>query len=191
MVDKENKSEFNNSVTLSVSYHSTQDNEDQSIYNENNSIIIYLKQSGGDEETMFFRASVMKTASENEIDINFSRALAIPETISFLLAYDYTDPKKRIAKFEKKLDKAVRKYKNGKELTEDEQYMIAKVVPEVLWNYSWGNDVFQQKRYLDAIVYLENVYYELRERLLRLEMTEDEKWIFFKPVILSDSAIWN
>lgn len=56
----------------------------------------------------------MKTASENEIDINFSRALAIPETISFLLAYDYTDPKKRIAKFEKKLDKAVRKYKMGK-----------------------------------------------------------------------------
>lgn len=62
--------------------------------------------------------------------------------------------------------------------------MIAKVVPEVLWNYSWGNDVFQQKRYLDAIVYLENVYYELKERLLRLEMTEDEKWIFFQTCYL-------
>lgn len=184
MVDKENKYEFNNSVTLSVSYHSTQDNEEHLIYNENSCIIIYLKQSGGDEETMFFRVSIMKPVSENENDINFSRTSAIPETISFLVAYDHTDSKKRIAKFEKKMDKAVRKYKNGKELTEDEQYMIAKVVPEVLWNYSWGNDVFQQKRYLDAIVYLENVYYELRERLLRLEMTEDEKWIFFQTCYL-------
>lgn len=184
MVDKENKSEFNNSVTLSVSYHSTQDNEEHLIYNENSCIIIYLKQSGGDEETMFFRVSIMKPVSENENDINFSRTSAIPETISFLVAYDHTDSKKRIAKFEKKMDKAIEKYKKGKELDEGEQCMIAKIVPEVLWNYSWGNDVFQQKRYLDAIIYLENVYYELKEKLLKQEMTEDEKWIFFQTCYL-------
>lgn len=187
MVDKENKSKFNESVTLSVSYQrdcALQDNEGQSVYNEKNCIIIYLKQSGGDEETAFFRASVMKTVSENENDINFSRTSAIPETISFLLAYDYTDSEKRITKFEKKMEKAIEKYKKGEELNETEQCMIAKIVPEVLWNYSWGNDVFQQKRYLDAIVYLENVYYELKDRLLKLEMTEDEKWIFFQTCYL-------
>lgn len=58
--------------------------------------------------------------------------------------------------------------------------MIAKIVPEILWNYSCGSQAFQEHRYWDAILYLENVYHELKECWLEDEIIDEECHIFFQ-----------
>ena len=35
--------------------------------------------------------------------------------------------------------------------------LIAKIAPEAGWNYSWGHEAFNEKRYWDALLYLENL----------------------------------
>ena len=128
IADEKHPERFYNQVTLCVSY----------VLNEtmDNTVLIHLKENGGDEQTRFIRASIMRTISTEEGDVSFSATENQPETYSLLFAYDLTDPQKRIAEFEKRLDKATKKYEKGKELDADETALIAKIAPEAGWYYS-------------------------------------------------------
>lgn len=106
----------------------------------------------------------MRTISTEEGDVSFSVTENQPETHSLLFAYDLTNPQKRIAEFEKKLKNTVDKYAKGKDLDADETSLIAKIDSEAGWHYSWGHKVFNEKRYWDALLYLENAFYLLIEK---------------------------
>ena len=138
-----------------------------------------LKENGGDEQTRFIRASIMRTISTEEGDVSYSATENQPETYSLLFAYDLTDPQKRIAEYEKKLDKAAEKYAKGKELDADETALIAKIAPEAGWHYSWGHKAFNEKRYWDALLYLENAFYLLREKWYDQTLSDEGADVFF------------
>lgn len=156
MADEKHPEILYNQVILFVSYALNETTD--------NTILIHLKENGGDEQTRFIRASIMRTISTEEGDVSFSATENQPETYSLLFAYDLTDPQKRIAEFEKKLDKAADKYAKGKELNADEKALIAKIAPEAGWYYSWGHEAFNEKRYWDALLCLENAFYLLKEK---------------------------
>ena len=156
MADEEHPEMFYNQVTLCVFYTRNEETEE--------TVLIHLKENGGDEQTRFIRASIMRTLSTEEGDVSFSATQNQPETCSILFAYDLTDPQRRIAEFEKKVEKVAEKYAKGKELDADETALIAKINPEAGWHYSWGHEAFNEKRYWDALLYLENAFYLLKEK---------------------------
>lgn len=181
MVDKNSSSGYYLGVNLIVSYRKNycrDEHKDKSFFRQNTNIIVYLECSGNNKDTQYFRASMMLPIDDG--DINYARTMNEPKSINVLFAYDHTAPQKRIIKFDRDLKKAVEKYQKGKTLDIDEQCMIAKIIPEILWNYSWGNQAFQEHRYWDAILYLENVYHELKERWLKNEIIDEERHIFFQ-----------
>ena len=171
MADEKHPETFYNQVTLCVSYTLNEITD--------NTILIHLKENGGDEQTRFIRASIMRTISTEEGDVSFSATENQPETYSLLFAYDLTDPQKRIAEFEKKLDKAAKKYAKGKELDADETALIAKIAPEAGWNYSWGHEAFNEKRYWDALLYLENAFYLLKEKWYDQTLSDEGTDVFY------------
>ena len=171
MADEKHPGRFYNQVTLCVSYALNETTD--------NTVLIHLKENGGDEQTRFIRASIMRTISTEEGDVSFSATENQPETYSLLFAYDLTDPQKRIAEFEKKLDKAAKKYAKGKELDADETALIAKIAPEAGWNYSWGHEAFNEKRYWDALLYLENAFYLLKEKWYDQTLSDEGTDVFY------------
>lgn len=181
MVDMKSSSGYYLGVTLIVSYRKNycrDEHKDKSVFRQNANIIVYLECSGNNKDTQYFRASMMLPIDDG--DINYARTMNEPKSINVLFAYDHTEPKKRIIKLDRDLKKAVEKYQKGKSLDIDEQYMIAKIIPEILWNYSWGNQAFQEHRYWDAILYLENVYHELKERWQENGIIDEERHMFFQ-----------
>ena len=171
MSDEKHPGRFYNQVTLCVSYALNETTD--------NTVLIHLKENGGDEQTRFIRASIMRTISTEEGDVSFSATENQPETYSLLFAYDLTDPQKRIAEFEKKLDKAAKKYAKGKELDADETALIAKIAPEAGWYYSWGHEAFNEKRYWDALLYLENAFYLLKEKWYDQTLSNEGTDVFY------------
>ncbi len=170
MADENRSGMFYNQVTLCVSYTRNGETDD--------TVLIHLKENGGDEQTRFIRASIMRTISTEEGDVSFSTTENQPETCSLLFVYDLTDPQKRIAEFKKKLDKATDKYAKGKELDADETALIAKIVPEAGWYYSWGHEAFNEKHYWDALLYLENAFYLLKEKWYDQTLSDEEEDVF-------------
>lgn len=171
MADEKHPGRFYNQVTLCVSYALNETTD--------NTVLIHLKENGGDDQTRFIRTSVMRTISTEEGDVSFSTTENQPETYSLLFAYDLTDPQKRIAEFEKKLDKAADKYAKGKELDADETALIAKIAPEAGWYYSWGYEAFNEKRYWDALLYLENAFYLLKEKWYDQTLSDEGTDVFY------------
>ncbi|OUP26031.1 hypothetical protein B5F25_20870 [Bacteroides sp. An19] len=171
MADEEHPEMFYNQVTLCVSYTRNEETEE--------TVLIHLKENGGDEQTRFIRASIMRTLSTEEGDVSFSATQNQPETYSLLFAYDLTDPQRRIAEFEKKVEKVAEKYAKGKELDADETALIAKIAPEVGWNYSWGYEAFNEKRYWDALLYLENAFYLLKEKFFDDTLSDEGLDMFY------------
>lgn len=171
MTDEKHPEMFYNQVTLCVSYTLNETTD--------NTVLIHLKENGGDEQTRFIRASVMRTIFMEEGDVSFSAAQNQPEAYSLLFAYDLTDPQKRIAELEKRLDKATKKYAKGKELDADEMALIAKIAPEAGWNYSWGHEAFNEKRYWDALLYLENAFYLLKEKWYKHTLSKEGTEVFY------------
>lgn len=170
MADEEHPGMFYNQVTLCISYARME---------TDNTVLIHLKENGGDEQIRFIRASIMRTISTEEGDVSFSATRNQPETCSILFAYDLTDPQKRIAEFEKKVKKVAEKYAKGKELDMDETALIAKIAPEVGWNYSWGHEAFNEKRYWDALLYLENAFYLLKEKFFDDTLSDEGLDVFY------------
>lgn len=171
MADEKHSEMFYNQVTLCVSYTRNEETEE--------TVLIHLKENGGDEQTRFIRASIMRTLSTEEGDVSFSATQNQPETCSILFAYDLTDPQRRIAEFEKKVEKVAEKYAKGKELDVDETALIAKIAPEVGWNYSWGHEAFNEKRYWDALLYLENAFYLLKEKFFDDTLSDEGLDVFY------------
>ena len=162
---------FYSQVTLCVSYAHDGVTEE--------TVLVHLKENGGDEHTRFIRASMMKIGSTEESDVSFHAGQNHPETFSFLFAYDDGSSQKKRDEFEDTMEKVVDKYKKGKELDDDETALIAKIAPEAGWYYSWGHKAFDEKRYWDALLYLEKVFHLLKEQWYDDRFSDEGLEIFY------------
>ena len=156
MTDEKHLGMFYNQVTLCVSY--VHDG------NTDETVLIHLKENGGDEHTRFIRASIMNTFSTKEGDVSFPTTENQPDVYSILFAYDDCEPQKRIDEFEGKVKNVVDKYTKGRKLDDVETALIAKLMPEAVWHYSWGHKAFDEKQYWDALLHLETTFHLLKEQ---------------------------
>ena len=176
------KYKYSENVILSISYR--KHDSDQSLGRSNNQIIIHLRGCGGGKDTWFIRASIMIPAFTLEDDKTYIRTQNQPQAFTVLLAYDNTDSAQRIAEYHTAYNNAIKKIKAGEPLGESESWIQHLLIPDIGYNLYWGEKVLQEKRYWDAIVYFENVYYTLKELWLKSKLPDDAQAAFYDSCYL-------
>ena len=139
--------------------------EDKSILYNDNSIILFLRNiAASSEGTRYMRVSVMIPDFVADDDMKASRSKNSPQTMSFVLAWDETDPADRLGKYQQLFDSLVEKNKNGEELTEDESLILTTYMHRNNVKYDFGYAIWLlgQKRYFDALIQFLKVYEALK-----------------------------
>lgn len=139
--------------------------EDKSILYNDNSIILFLRNiSASGEGTRYMRVSVMIPDFVADDDMRASQSKNASQTMSFVLAWDETDPTDRLGKYQQLFDSLVEKNKNGKELTEDENLILATYMHRnsVGYNFGYAKWLLEQKRYFDALMQFLKVHEALK-----------------------------
>ena len=139
--------------------------EDKSILYNDNSIILFLRNiAASDEGTRYMRVSVMIPDFVADDDMRASRSKNSPQTMSFVLAWDETDPTDRLGKYQQLFDSLIEKNKNGQELTEDENLILTTYMHRnsVGYDFGYAKWLLGQKRYFDALIQFLKVYEALK-----------------------------
>ena len=140
---------------------------------------IALTAEGEDKNAVYTRVTITFPVR------NASRANALnnderyPHSKSFLIALD-RDAKKQYDEFEYMWTDAQLKVKNGEQgsMNEDEILLSQVKYADVAYNLYWGQHYFNDKRYFEAIIYLENVYNSYRKSYF--DMKGDDKRTFME-----------
>ena len=152
--------------------------EDKSILYNDNSIILFLRNiAASGEGTRYMRVSVMIPDFVVDDDMRASRSKNSPQTMSFVLAWDETDPTDRLGKYQQLFDSLVEKSKNGRELTEDENLILTTYMHRnsVGYDFGYAKWLLGQKRYFDALVQFLKVY-----EALKLNRDEDTMEVYLE-----------
>ena len=135
---------------------------------------IALTAEGEDKNTIFTRVTItlpMRNASRANSLSNDER---VPHSKSFLIGLGRNGDK-QFKEAEYMWTDALLKIKNGEQssMSEDEILLSQVYKPDVAYNLYWGNLYFCEKRYLEAIIYLENVFNSYRQEFF--DLSGDEK----------------
>lgn len=97
-------------------------------------------------------------------DMRASRSKNSPQTMSFVLAWDETDPTDRLGKYQQLFDSLVEKNKTGQELTDDENLILTTYMHRnsVGYDFGYAKWLLAQKRYFDALIQFRKVYEALK-----------------------------
>ena len=160
----------NTTVTIRYdkAYYKREDSEsceDKSILYSDNSIILFLRNiAASGEGTRYMRVSVMIPDFVADDDMRASRSKNSPQTMSFVLAWDETDPTDRLGKYQQLFDSLVEKNKRGQELTEDENLIMTTYMHRnsVGYDFGYARWLLGQKRYFDALIQFLKVYEALK-----------------------------
>ena len=151
-------------IRYDKAYYKREDSEsceDKSILYNDNSIILFLRNvAASGEGTRYMRVSVMIPDFVVDDDMRASRSKNSPETMSFVLAWDETDPTDRLGKYQRLFDSLVEKNKNGQELTEDEKLIMTTCIHRrsVGYDFGYAKWLLEEKRYFDALIQFMKVY---------------------------------
>ena len=162
----------NTTITIRYdkAYYKREDSEsceDRSILYNDNSIILFLRNiAASGEGTRYMRVSVMIPDFVADDDMRASRSKNSPQTMSFVLAWDETDPTDRLGKYQQLFDSLVEKNKTGQELTEDENLILTTYMHHnsVGYDFGYAKWLLEQKRYFDALIQFRKVYEALKLR---------------------------
>ncbi len=141
---------------------------------------IAITAEGDDKHSIYSRVTVThvpRNASRMNSLSNENRA---PHSVSMLIALDRTDEKQRQQEFDYMWSDARLKFKNGEQenLTEDQEMLSQVNIADVAYNLYWGQQLFNAKRYYEAILHLENVFNSFRANFF--EMTAEHKRVFME-----------
>ena len=170
----------NTTITIRYdkAYYKREDREscnDKSVLYNDNSIILFLRNiSASGEGTRYMRVSVMIPDFVTDDDMRASRSKNSPQTMSFVLAWDETDPTDRLGKYQQLLDSLVEKNRKGEELTEDENLILTTCMHGNSVRYDFGYAIWLlgQKRYFDALIQFLKVYEALK-------LDHDDKMVMY------------
>lgn len=140
---------------------------------------IALTAEGEDKNTIFTRVTITlptRNASRANSLNNDERG---PHSRSFLIGLG-RNGNKQYEEAEYMWTDALLKIKNGEQssMSEDEILLSQVYRPDVAYNLYWGNLYFCQKRYLEAIIYLENVFNSYRQEFF--DLSGEQKRMFME-----------
>ena len=141
---------------------------------------IALTAEGEDDHSIYTRVTVTQMPRNASRMNSLSNEGRQPHSVSLLIALDRSDDKKRQQEFEYMWSDAQLKVRNGEQnsLDEDQVFLSQVNCADVAYNLYWGQQRFQQGRYYEAILHLENVFNTDREDFF--EMKSEQKNVFME-----------
>lgn len=122
---------------------------------------ILLTPSGIDESSCYVRltfATVPMALGKDNTLLNREQATAL----SIVMALDRESTEKKQQEFKYMHEDFVIRMRNGEQLTDDQKYLADITSNSIGYHFYWGTRHFNQGRYYEAIVHLENVYRGMR-----------------------------
>ena len=141
---------------------------------------IALTAEGEDDHSIYTRVTVTQMPRNASRMNSLSNESRQPHSVSLLIALDRSDDKQRQQEFEYMWSDAQLKVRNGEQnsLDEDQVFLSQVNCADVAYNLYWGQQRFQQGRYYEAILHLENVFNTYREDFF--EMKSEQKNVFME-----------
>lgn len=170
-------SDLPQNVVLNLSYR-TYDNKgfDKSISKINALLIVHLQYpSGTKNEASYVQATFCQPTIM--LERHKKGILPQPSSKSILLAYDNRPKEENINEFYSKYNSAIKKMEDKE--YEDLDYVETHLIklmdsPDIASDYYFGNKVYKEGRYWDALLYFENVYNALQKSWWDGSIEEDE-----------------
>lgn len=141
---------------------------------------IALTAEGEDDHSIYTRVTVTQVPRNASRMNSLSNENRQPHSATMLIALDRSDDKQRQQEFEYMWSDAQLKARNGEvnNLDEDQEMLSQVECADVAYNMYWGQQRFNQGRYYEAILHLENVFNSYREDFF--EMNNARKHIFME-----------
>ena len=117
-----------------------------------------------DGTTLYYRVQVLPPVALTARDRSMPREKPLaPQAYSFLLAYDLTDPSKKLAEFDYMWKEAQIKDRDKNARLSDEEELLCQMVdPNDGFNAYWGRRYINEGRYFEALRHLRNAYRGMR-----------------------------
>lgn len=140
---------------------------------------IALTAEGEDKNTIFTRVTITLPVRNASRANSLNNDERVPHSKSFLIGLG-RNGNKQYEEAKYMWTDALLKIKNGEQgsMSEDEFLLSQVHKPDVAYNLYWGNLYFCEGRYLEAIIYLENVYNSYRKDFF--DLNGDEKRMFME-----------
>ena len=141
---------------------------------------IALTAEGEDDHSIYTRVTVTQVPRNASRMNSLSNESQQPHSVTMLIALDRSDDKQRQQEFEYMWSDAQLKVRNGEQnsLDEDQEFLSQVNCADVAYNLYWGQQRFNQGRYYEAILHLENVFNTYREDFF--EMKNEQKNVFME-----------
>lgn len=134
---------------------------------------ITVTPAGCDEVSCYVRASLLTIPNALSPANTISAPGHVSNSYSVVLAHDRESAEKKQQEFKYMWEDAIIRLNGGEELTPEQHFLASITVPAQGYNYYWGMRHFHQGRYYEALVHLENLYEEMRRKVL---VNDDEDW---------------
>lgn len=141
---------------------------------------IAITAEGQDDHCLYSRVTVTLPPRNASRMSSLSNELRQPHSVSMLIALDRSNDKQRQQEFEYMWSDAQLKIKNNEQdsMTE-EQIMLAHAQhANVAYNLYWGQQMFLDKRYYEAMLYMENIINSLRSHFF--ELNDEQRRMFME-----------
>lgn len=141
-------------ATLIVTCESLDVNEPEKV------ILINLKKSGESERALYVRVMIAEEGDAIRHNVAYGTANSKAKAMSVLMAFDKVTDKVKDAEVEFMWKDMEDKRKAGAydEMTEEQQMLLDCSIPNIRRDLYFGRKYFNEERYYDAIVHLENSF---------------------------------
>ncbi|MBR4828441.1 MAG: hypothetical protein IKZ92_01385 [Muribaculaceae bacterium] len=143
-------------------------------------VTIALTAEGEDDHSIYTRVTLTQVPRNASRMNSLSNENRQPRSVSMLIALDRSDDKQRQQEFEYMWTDAQLKARNGEHdsLNEDQEMLSQVNCADVAYNLYWGQQRFNEGRFYEAIIHLENVFNTYREDFF--EMSNARKNVFME-----------
>ncbi|MBR6284619.1 MAG: hypothetical protein IKR25_10040 [Muribaculaceae bacterium] len=142
---------------------------------------------GSDDKSLYMRVTACLSANT----VGRSNSLAsqhLTTSVSVLMAYDRAPDTQRQQEFDYMWKDARIKIRDGEPLTEQQQLIYDVARANIAYNLYWGKSLMLSKRYYEALLHFENVYYDMLPEFFQLS---DELKSTFMDVCYSIGFCYN
>ena len=142
---------------------------------------------GSDDKSLYMRVTACLSANT----VGRSNSLAsqhLTTSVSVLMAYDRAPDTQRQQEFDYMWKDARIKIRDGEPLTEQQQLIYDVARANIAYNLYWGKSLMLSKRYYEALLHFENVYYDVLPEFFQLS---DELKSTFMDVCYSIGFCYN
>ena len=141
---------------------------------------ISITAEGEDDRSIYSRVTVtLPLRNANRMN-SLNNEERYPHSVSLLIALDRSDDKQRQQEFKYMWTDAQLKARNNEQdsMTEDQLMLCQVANADIAFNLYWGQQYFNNERFYEAIIYLENVYNSYREDFYN--MTTEQRRMFLE-----------